>query len=194
MTNIQIRSWCAHIGPRNTREGKTRVRKSSLKTRNSAVELILLILKMASGYSLAYFLYERCTANRSRTLFTRWCACPNVVAFIRTVTAFIPAYTCMHLHFRVPIKIPVTLSEHCIHSARFKNTIIELLKTSTDPQISKGVDAIKQLFLKKRRIRFPVAVPAFKNACALNPRLWPGWNRHLVNCTSPPPTPGTTRC
>ena len=51
-----------------------------------------------------------------------------------------------HLHFRVPMKIPVTLSEHCIHSTRFKNTLIELLKTSTDPQISKGVDAPNNCF------------------------------------------------
>ena len=49
MTYIQIRSWCAHIGPRNTREGKTWVRKSTLKTGNSVMELILIILKMASG-------------------------------------------------------------------------------------------------------------------------------------------------
>ena len=57
----------------------------------------------------------------------------------------------MHFHFRVAIKIPLTLSEHCIsQSARFKNTMIELLKTSTDPQISKGVDALKQLFLRKK--------------------------------------------
>ena len=75
---------------------------SILKTWNSAMELILLILKMASGYLLTTFLYERCTANRSRTMFTWWCACPNVVAFIRTVTEFIPPYTCMHLHFRFP--------------------------------------------------------------------------------------------
>ena len=89
----------------------------------------------------------------------------------------------MHLHFRVPIKIPITLSEHWIsHSARFKNTMIEILKTSTDPQVPKGVDALKQLlFLKKRRIKFPVVVPASKIACALNPCSWPGWNRHLVN-------------
>ena len=149
MTYIQIRSWCAHIGPRNTREGKTRVRKSTLKTWNSVMELILLILKMASGYLLTTFLYETCTANRSRTMFTWWCACPNVVAFIRTVTAFIPPYTCMHLHFCVPIKIPVTLSEHCNDSARFKNTVIELLKTSTDPQMSKGVDASNNCFCRK---------------------------------------------
>ena len=57
----------------------------------------------------------------------------------------------MHFHFRVAIKLPLTLSEHCIsQSARFKNTMIELLKTSTDPQISKGVDALKQLFLRKK--------------------------------------------
>ena len=93
----------------------------------------------------------------------------------------------MHLHFRVPIKIPVTLSEHWIsHSARFKNTMIEILKTSTDPQVPKGVDALKQLlFLKKRRIQFPVVVPASKIACALNPRSWSGWNRHLVNSAAP---------
>ena len=51
----------------------------------------------------------------------------------------------------VPIKIPVTLSEHCMsQSARFENTMIELLETSEDPQISKGVDALKQLFLRKK--------------------------------------------
>ena len=141
---------------------------------------------MASGYPLATFLHGRCTANRSRTMFTWWCSCPNVVAFIWTVTAFIPPYTCMQLHFRAPIKIPVTLSEHCISlSARSKNTMIELLKTSTDPQIARGVYALKQLFLRKRRIQFPVAVPPSKNACALNPRSWPGWNRYLVNSTAP---------
>ena len=60
---------------------------------------------------------------------------------------------------------PVTLSEHCIsHSARFKNKMIEILKTSTDPQISKGVDALKQLlFLKKRRIQFLVVAPLPKS-------------------------------
>ena len=95
-----------------------------------------------------------------------------------------------HIHactYIVPIKIPVTLSEHCIsHSARFKNTVIEILKTSTDPQISKGVDTLKQLlFLKKRRIQFPVVVLASKIACALNPRSRPRWNRHLVNSAAP---------
>ena len=52
--------------------------------------------------------FSRCT------MFTWWCVCPNVVAFIWTVVAFIPPYTCLHLHFHVPIKIPVTLSEHCL--------------------------------------------------------------------------------
>ena len=133
--------------------------KSTLTTWKSAMELILLILKMASGYPLATFLHERCTANRSRTMFTWWCACPNVVVFIRKVTAFIPPYTCMHLHFRVPIKIPVTLSEHCIHSTKFKNTLIELLKTSTDPQISKGVDAPNNCFWRKEGYSSPLLSP-----------------------------------
>ena len=81
------------------------------------------------------------------------------------------------------------LSVPCIsHSAKFKNTTIELLKTSTDLEISKGVDALKQLFLKKRRIQFSAAVSASKkkNACALNPRPLPGWNRHPVNSAAPP--------
>ena len=129
------------------------IRKSTLKTWNSdlfcssTMELNLVILKMAAGH-----LHERCTANCSRTMFTCWCGCPKVVAFyIWTVTAVIPPYTCMHFHFRVPIRIPVTLSEHCMsHSARFKNTMIELLETSKDPQISKGVDALKQLFVRKK--------------------------------------------
>ena len=124
------------------------------------MELILLILKMAAGYPLATFLHERCTANRSRTMFRWWCACPNVVAFIWTVIMFIPPYTWMPLRFRVPIKLPVTLSEHCIsHSARFKNTMIKLLKTSTDPQISKGVDALKLRIWRKERYRSPLLSP-----------------------------------
>ena len=64
------------------------------------------------------------------------------------------------------VKTPLisrVLSVPCIsHSAKFKNTTIELLKTSTDLEISKGVDALKQLFLKKRRIPFSAAVSASK--------------------------------
>ena len=142
-TCIQISSWCAYNRPRNTR-----ARPDSFC--NSAMEVILVILKMASGYPLASFLHERCTANRSRTVFTWWCARPNVVAFIWTVTAFIPPYTCIHLHFLVPIKLPVNLSERCISHS----TMIELLTTSTDIQISKGVKTLKRLFLKKTRIQF----------------------------------------
>ena len=106
---------------------------------------------MASGYPLASFLHERCTANGSRTMFTWWCTCPNVVAFIWTVPAFIPPYTCMHLHFSVPMKIPVTSSERCISHS----TMIELLTTSSDLQISKGVNALKQLFLRKKKDTVP---------------------------------------
>ena len=116
------------------------------------MELILVILKMASGYPLASFLHERCTANGSRTMFTWWCTCPNVVAFIWTVPAFIPPYTCMHLHFSVPMKIPVTSSERCISHS----TMIELLTTSSDLQISKGVNALKQLFLRKKKDTVPL--------------------------------------
>ena len=62
----------------------------------------------------------------------------------------------------VPIKIPVTLSEHGMsHSARFENTMIELLETSKDPQISKGVDALKQLFLRKKDT-VPRCFPRFR--------------------------------
>ena len=65
--------------------------------------------------------------------------------------------------------------------------MIEILKTCTDPQISKGVDALKQLlFLKKRRIRFPVVVPASKIACGLNPAHGPGGTGILLI----PPLPG----
>ena len=59
MTYIQIRSWYAYIRPRNARERLCRVSKSILKTWdsdvfcNSAMELILVILKMASGFPLA---------------------------------------------------------------------------------------------------------------------------------------------
>ena len=101
-----------HSNSRNIREDKTRVRKFSLKTWNSdlfcnsAMELSLLILKMASGYPLATFLHEKWTANRSRTMFTWWCACPNVVAVIWPVTAFIPPYTCMHLHLPTAFRCP----------------------------------------------------------------------------------------
>ena len=90
--------------------------------------------------------------------------------FEQLLRLYLP-YKCMRLHFRAPIKMPVTLLEHCILPARFKNTMIELLKTSTDQQISKGVDPLKQLFLKKRRIRFPVAVPAFKYARVKSPLM-----------------------
>ena len=101
MTYFQIRSWCAYIGPRNASEGKTRVRKSTLKTWNSdlfcnsAMELILLILKMASGYLLATFLHEKCTANRSRTMFIWWCACANV-AFLYLNSYCV--YTSLYMH------------------------------------------------------------------------------------------------
>ena len=68
----------------------------------------------------------------------------------------------MHLRFRVPIKLPVTLSEHCIsHSARFKNTMIKLLKTSTDPQISKGIDALK-LRSEEKKGTVPRCCPRFQ--------------------------------
>ena len=40
-------------------------------------------------------------------------------------------------------KLHITVSKQ-------QNTMIELLKTSTGPQISKGVDALKQLFLRKK--------------------------------------------
>ena len=110
MTYSQIRSWYAYIRPRNTRE---RPGSGNDLFCNIAMELILVILKMASRYPLAPFLHERCTGNRSRTMFTWWCGCPNVVAFyIWTVTAFIPPYTCMHFHFRVPIRIPVTYQNY----------------------------------------------------------------------------------
>ena len=81
-----------------------------------------------------------------------------------------PISACAYIS-QAPIKMPVTLLEHRILPARFKNTMIELLKTSTDQQISKGVDPLKQLFLKKRRIRFPVAVPAFKYARVKSPLM-----------------------
>ena len=97
---------------------------------------------MVSGHPLSTLLHERCTANRSHA------QCLHGDVHVQML------YTCMHFHFRVPIKISVTLSEHCIsQSARFKNTVIELLKTSTDPQISRGVDALKQLFLRKKDAR-----------------------------------------
>ena len=73
----------------------------------------------------------------------------------------------MYMHaltFLCTYKIPVTLSEHYIHvhvlqSARFKNTIIELLTTSTHLGISKRVGALKQLFLKKKGYRSPLLFP-----------------------------------
>ena len=145
------------------------------------------ILKMAAGYPLATFLHERCIANRSRTIFRWWCACPNVVASIWTVITFIPPYTCMHLRFRVPIKLPVTLSEHCIsHSARFKNTMIMFLKTSTDPQISKGIDAVKLRIWRKEGYRSPLLSPLPKIRAREIPAHDPGRTGILLI----PPPPG----
>ena len=46
---------------------------------------------------------------------------------------------------------------HCQQG--LKNTIIELLKTSTDLQISKGVGALKELFLKKKGYSSPLLSP-----------------------------------
>ena len=143
---------CIQSGPRNNRErpgpGNLPLRPETVTFFcNSAMELILVILKMASPSQEVHSKSE-----------------PHVVMLLPlswTVTAFTPLYTCMHLHFYVPsIKVPVTLSEHRIsRSARFKNTIIELLKTSTDLQISKGVGALKQLFLKKKGYSSPLLSP-----------------------------------
>ena len=188
MTYSQIRSWYAYIRPRNTRE---RPGSGNDLFCNIAMELILVILKMASRYPLAPFLHERCTGNRSRTMFTWWCGCRNVVAFyIWTVTAFIPPYTCMHFHFRVPIRIPVTYQNYqntACHTQRGLKIqlIIELLETSKNPQISKGVALMpsNNCFCRKR-IQFPVAILFSENACLLNPRSWPGWDKHLVNSTA----------
>ena len=60
--------------------------------------------------------------------------------FEQLLRLYLP-YKCMRLHFRAPIKMPVTLLEHCILPARFKNTMIELLKTSSDIQTSKEFDS-----------------------------------------------------
>ena len=40
--------------------------------------------------------------------------------------------------------------------------MVELLKTSTDPVIAKGVDALKQLFLKKKGYSSPLLSPLAK--------------------------------
>ena len=81
------------------------------------MELILLILKMASGYLLTTFLYERCTANRSRTMFT--CSHGDVHVqmllplFEQLLSLYLPIRECTYISvFRVPMKIHVTLSEH----------------------------------------------------------------------------------
>ena len=59
--------------------------------------------------------------------------------FEQLLCLHLPIHACNKLHFRVPIKILVTLSEHCIsHSVRFTNTVTELLKTYKDPQKFKG--------------------------------------------------------
>ena len=104
----------------------------------------------------------------------------------------IPPYTWMHLHFRVPVRIPVTLSEHYMsHSARFKNTMIELKRLQKIHKSQRELMPWNNCFCRKR-LQFPVAVPASKNACLLNPRSWPGWTgicwfnsppgHHLVKC------------
>ena len=182
---------CAH---------QTRVRKSTLKTWNrdlfcnSAMELILVILKWHLGipWPPSFTRGAQEIGAARCNLFTWWCGCPNVVAFyIWTVTAFIPPYTCMHFHFRVPIRIPVTYQNYqntaCPTQRGLKiQLIIELLETSKNPQISKGVALMpsNNCFCRKR-IQFPVAILFSENACLLNPRSWPGWDKHLVNSTAP---------
>ena len=136
------------------------------------MDLILLILKMASGYPLATFLHKRCTANRSRTMFTWWCACPNVVTFIWTVIAFIPPYTCMHLRFRVPIKIPVTLLEHCIsHSEDFYRSTN--LKGSWYPQTT---------YPKEKKDTVPRCCPRFHKCVRV--KSWLMTRVEQASCTT----------
>ena len=67
-----------------------------------------------------------------------------------------------------------------------RTLIIELLETSKNPQISKGVALMpsNNCFCRKR-IQFPVAILFSENACLLNPHSWPGWDKHLVNSTAP---------
>ena len=113
MTYIHIRSWCAYIRRGTLGRERPGLGKITLKTWNSdlfcnsAMELILLILKMASGYPLATFLHERCTANRSRTMFTWWCWCPNVVAlFEQLLRLYLP------IHART-LSVPCTDKNTC---------------------------------------------------------------------------------
>ena len=104
-------------------------------------------------------------------------------------------YTSLYMH---ALPFPCTykntchlseLSEHCMsHSARFKNTINNRasrdFKESTNLKGS-CIDALKQRFCRKRIQSFPVAILFSENACLLNPRSWPGWDKHLVNSTAP---------
>ena len=97
----------------------------------------------------------------------------------------IPRYTWMHFHFREPIRIPVTLSEHCTsHSARFKNCNDRAKETWKDPQTSKGVDALKQPFLRKKDT-VPRCCPRFQKCVLVKSPLMTRVDRRLVNSTAP---------
>ena len=83
---------------------------------------------MASGYPSGHFL-SREVNSKSEPRDVHIVVCnPNVVAFIWTVTAFIPPCTCILLHFRVPLKIPVTLSEYCRYITVSEEKRIQFLR------------------------------------------------------------------
>ena len=101
-------------------------------------------------------------------------------------------YTSLYMH---ALPFPCTykntchlseLSKHWMsHSARFKNTIIELLETSKDPQISKGVDALKQLFLRKKDT-VPRCYSLFRKCVLIkSPLMTQVGQASLVNSTAP---------
>ena len=62
--------------------------------------------------------------------------------------------------------------------------MIELLETSKDPQISKGVDALKQLFLHKK-VTVPRFCLRFRKCVLVKSPLTTLVDRHLVNSTAP---------
>ena len=170
MTYSQIRSSYAYIRPRNTRE---RPGSGNDLFCNIAMELILVILKMASRYPLAPFLHERCTGNRAAR-------CSRGDVDVQMLLPFIfEQLLRLYLHIHAGTYISQCTYKNTCHFIRTRHVTLSKVwkyngRASRDFKRStnlKGSWCPKQLFLKKRRIQFPVAVPASKNASALNPLI-----------------------
>ena len=167
-------------------EGKTRVRKSTVKTWNidffcnSAMELILVILKMASP---SWEVHSKLEPHVVICMFK--CCCH----YLNSCCVYTSLYMYMHLHFCVSIKVPVTCT------CTYQNTAYHSQQGWSE-DIYRSTNPIGSWFpqttvSEEKWTQFPLAFPSSENKCVLNPCLWQGWNRHLINSTAPP---GTTCC